>query len=193
MPSTRRAVLGAVAGALGAGLAGCSALTGGTASSSRAVPPAGERITDYDTARHVVDGEERLFHWSGDDDRSSERLFLATPADRERVTFDRSDGPVATVVAETDLSRRSLVLLQGRHTACHRLDVMGVTKRPDTVRVQLCRESRPADVACAVEDRQSTALALRLPLDGRSLSEGLQVTRSSRCTDRYGPSREGDR
>ena len=191
MPSTRRALLGAAAGALAGGLAGCSALSG-SATSSRHVPPRGDPVTDYAIARHVVDGERQLFHWTGDDDRPDEQLFLATPAERSAVSFDDADGsPVAGFAAETDLETHSLVLVQARHGACQRLDVFGVTKRPDEVRLHRCRAPRPADEQCSMGDRQSTALAVRLPFDGRSLSEGLNAVESSRCEDRFGPYRDG--
>jgi hypothetical protein len=186
MPSNRRRLLGAAAGALATGLAGCGLLSG-SASSSRGGPPDGDPVTDYETARHVVDGERQLFHWTGDD-RSADQLFVATPDERSAVEFD-GNGPVATFVADTDLRQRSLALFQKRHEACRRLDVVDVRRRSDEVSLRLCRETRPADDACSLDASRSTALAVRLPFDGRDLPGGLSVVSSTGCFDPYGPYR----
>lgn len=189
MPSNRRRLLGAAAGALATGLAGCGLLSG-RASSSRGGPPDGDPVTDYETARHAVVGERTLFHWTGDDHRSDSRLFVATPDERSKVAFDTGgEDPVSTLVAETDLQRASLVLLQRPHEACRRLDVVDVRRRSDEVDLRLCRETRPADEACSLGASRSTALALRLPFDGRDLPEGLSVVSSTDCFDPYGPYR----
>lgn len=190
MPSTRRNALRAAAGAVCASLAGCNALPG-SGSSPTESREHGDPVPNYDTARHVAAGEKRLFHWTGRSDRSNEHALVATDEERSAVALDvGDDASVASFVAETDLSQSSIALFQKRHPACQRLDVFGLGKRPDELRVHLCQEPRPADQECQTEDRQSTLLAVRLPFDGESLS-GLSVVESSRCESRFGPYRDG--
>lgn len=188
MPSTRRETLGAGAGLLGACLAGCNALYGDDSSSAEV--GAGDPVTGYATARHVVDGERALFRWTGSTDRPSDQLLVRSDEERSAVTFPGEDSPVRRFVAETDLEAAVVVLVQRRHGACLRLDAFGVSRRPDELRVHTCREPRPADERCRTGDRRSTALALRLSIEGSSVPE-LSVVDSSRCENRFGPYREG--
>jgi hypothetical protein len=191
MPSTRRRVLQAAVGGLAAGLAGCGLLTG-SGSSRRRGPPAGDPVTGYETARHVVDDDRNLFYWTGEEDRSNDQLLVATPDERAAVAFDTDgDDPVSALLADANLEEAAVVLFQRRHGACRELRAFAVGRRPDEVSVTLCQAVRPADEACDVDDQRTTALALRLPFDARSLSEGLRVVESSDCVDRYGP-REGE-
>jgi len=190
MPSTRRDALGAAAVALSACLAGCNAFSA-TDSSRTPHPGTGDRVTDYETARQVATGDRRLFRWTGDDHRSSEHLLVTTRDERAAVAFDLpADDPVPRFVAETDFDRAALALFQRRHGACVRLDTFGLERRPDELRVHLCTKPRPADERCRTDRQRSTLLAVRIPVEGEAPPE-LSVVRSSRCEDRYGPSRDG--
>lgn len=191
MPSTRRRALQAVAGGLTAGLAGCGLFTG-SESSRRSAPPVGDPVTAYETARLEVAEDRNLFYWTGEDDRPNDRLLVATPDERAAVAFDTDgDDPVSTLLADADLATSAVALFQRRHGACRELRAFNVKRRPASVSVQLCQGVQPADEACDVSDERTTALALRLPFDARSLSEGLRVVKSSDCVDRYGPREEG--
>lgn len=190
MPSTRRAALGAAAGALSACLAGCGALTGSERSSSH-VPDYGAPVTDYETERFVLPEERRLFHWTGDDDRSDQQLFLTTADERDAVAFDvPGASAVEGFVAKTDMSAASLALFQRRHSACREFGISRITRRPDELRVHLCQATRPADDPCRTGVQHSTALAIRVPRGEEPASE-LSVTTRSECVDRFGPYRDG--
>ncbi|WP_276271653.1 hypothetical protein [Haloarcula litorea] len=190
MPSTRRRFLGAAAGALAATLAGCESLSGGGGRSTPA-PGTGEAVTDYETASHVVDGEQSLFRWTGEAAKSDNHLLVTTGDERSKLSFETDgESPVAAFVNETDFEGAVVALFQRRHDACRRLGTFGLTRRPDALRVHICREPRPADVACSTDERRSTALAIRVPVAGDPPAE-LSVVKSSRCESRYGPRRSG--
>jgi len=191
MPSTRRAALRAVAVAVSAGVAGCGGLSG---SGVGGAPPPGRPVPDYDHVRRVVDGERSLFRWTGDTDRDERQLLVTTADERDDVDLAADAGTeFARFVAETALADAALVLVQRRHAGCRRLGAVGVRRRPGELRAQVCRASRPADEACDAGGRRSTALALRVPVDGDGADElKLTVSVRSRCRNRLGPFREAD-
>lgn len=182
MSPTRRTALRLAASGLVAGLAGCN----GDRSSGD--DPRGELVKDYERVTASVDGERWLFRWTGEESRSRENLLLRTPEDRANVAVASGARAVRSFVDGTDFSRSSLALFQRSLDTCRRLDAYKVSRRPEAVRVYLCREPRPADVDCRTDEKRTAAVALRLPFDGDAAGE-LTTSISSRCEDRFGPRR----
>ncbi|WP_323676153.1 hypothetical protein [Halorubellus sp. PRR65] len=190
MPSTRRRALRATAGAVAAGLAGCSALSGDDERERR-----GERlgtpITDYNTERVVVEDEQRLVDWPDEDRDVRGQSLLATAEDREGLAFPTdATTPVESFLDATAFDASAVLLFQRQHGACYRLDAYRPAAKPDEISAHLCTETRPADEPCSADADRTTLLALRLPVDARDRNH-LSVTESSDCSDRFGPRSAG--
>ncbi|KTG07719.1 hypothetical protein AUR64_02440 [Haloprofundus marisrubri] len=148
-------------------------------------------MTEYETARHVVDGRQQLVRTSKESVQNDERLLIVTDDDRSALSFPTEDNtPVTSFVATTDLTNSSLALFQAHHSSCQRFDAYQILRRPAALRVHLCTEPRPADEECQQETDRSTLLAFKFPFDGSTLSE-LETVVSSECRSRFGPAPNG--
>ena len=174
MPSwSRRAALraaGTVALAGLTGLAGCS----GQSRSSHAVPvaPDKESVTDYTMVQVHTADPTPLFWRDGDppDDGDPGRtMHVTSTEERSDVTY-APDVPaarrLARFVRNTDLGSRSVYLHAQRLAACYDLVLQGVSRDDSSVHVDLCRDLKPADASCTVDDQTGVGLAIRLPFPG---------------------------
>lgn len=189
MPSTRRTFLTAVVAAVPL-TAGC-ALFSGSESSKGQTGPYGDIVLDYEQSSSTTDGEQPLYRWTGEEDRSEQYLLVSTDETVENLDFQTEDTTsVERALERTDFETTSALLVQRSHTACHSLDAFEVIRRPDEVKATLCRQVRPADTDCSTDRRQTTAMLLRLPFATTPDTE-LSVARSSRCWSRFGPQNGG--
>lgn len=191
---SRRDALRSIAAAGTLALAGCS----GEASHSDEIPrDSGETVPDPEVL-FVRDADGGVLFSSGD---PSGRTTTPEPGGVEHVTdADERDAlafrdtPPATeleaFVGATDLESESVYLLEQPVGECYELALTGVTREPDSVSADFCRELRPADVECAADAEDTVGVAIRLPFAGDDFN-GLGTGMSSECRRRPVLAREG--
>lgn len=185
MPSwSRRGALRAATSVALAGLAGCSGQSG--VSHSDPVDLNEEPVTDY-TVKQVRTTETSRLYWTGDEtpaDNDHRRTHhLTSPGELADLTFP-TDIPVASELERfarsTDFDTRSVYLHQQSIEACYDLVLRGVIRDESSVRVDLCRDLKPADVACSADGEAVVGLAVRLPFPGDDFN-GLGMSYGSQC------------
>ncbi|WP_324758829.1 hypothetical protein [Haloarcula montana] len=187
VPPTRRRFLHGAAG-IAAALAGCSGLTGGSASSTATAgerddtPPDSGRATDPDSVV-LRTNSERPPIWltdpNGDGERpdpDDRRLHIAStlvdsPGRADRVAVADIDGKerVTAFLDATDFASETLYLETNRVEECFELTLCSVSWSPDDIETDYARTIRPYNEACAVENRVFEARLIRIPA---ALDEG---------------------
>jgi hypothetical protein len=110
--------------------------------------------------------------------------FILEDAHLDRLRFDREPPGVdalRSVLAATDFESESAVLIQEPISACYALSTEYVELEDDAFHASRCRRLRPADVACAVDDRHLLVTALRVPQAYESSPSGMGLGTSSNC------------
>lgn len=165
MPSSRRAVLGACAAAV-VPLAGCGE------SPDRDDPPTTRRRNrtpaEAETRRLRYDGERLVASGSteNEDERPDPVLLVTSDAERDALRYrSEPDGrrELEAFVDDTDLSESTLLVYQASIGECYRRRLVSARRDADRLDVELCRQLRPATVACDREAEVVEVLAARLP------------------------------
>jgi hypothetical protein len=188
MPSyTRRRVLAATSAGL-ALLAGCSARD------DRLSDPPGTR-RDPEPVDHefvsvrsvdepvVFRAQRETERTLSDRRRRAGQEFVATPSDREELTFADTEAgrTVADFVAETDFAAASVLLWSTAVSGCHEVQLRSVTLQADgDPHLDFCRSVRAADVSCDDDRDETVAYAVRFPIDGSDVN-GYRLGMSSSC------------
>ncbi|SEH50386.1 hypothetical protein SAMN05192561_103217 [Halopenitus malekzadehii] len=110
--------------------------------------------------------------------------FILEDAHRDRLRFRREpEGTDAlrSFLAATDFDSESAVLIQEPIAACYELSTEYVEIEDDEFHASRCRKLRPADAACAVDDRHLLVTALRVPQAYESSPSGMGLGTSSNC------------
>ena len=202
VPPTRRRFLHGAAG-LAAALAGCSGLTGGSASSTATagerddVPPDGGRETNPDSVVLRTDTERPpiwLADPDGDDGRPNPddrrrhiRSTLIDSSERaDRVAVVDTDGSdrVRSFLDATDFASETLYLETNRIEECFELTLCHISWSPDSVGTDYARTIRAYNEACTAENRVFEARLIRIPAaldEGEVNSHGSSIG-SGTCT-----------
>ncbi|WP_135854339.1 hypothetical protein [Halorussus salinus] len=182
MPSLhRRRVLHGAVALLGA-LAGCSDATTDRGSSSGAsrpenvlYDPEAVWLRSSDRPRPLVwlpREEARVGDSSGDDSGSSsppedarQSAFVASRADADRLGVADEEGAdaVRRFVAETDFERQTLYVENREVGACRAPELCSVAWSASDIHTEYARTFRDADVACRADERDATAVVIRIP------------------------------
>ena len=188
-PWSRRRALHVAASTAVAALAGCNARTSGT--NSHPTDAAEDPVSGYEV-KHVRSANgTRLLRPTDpevEDPRPAVVEHLTDSSDLDAVSFAETDGAPAlqSFVAGTDFETHSVLLYQWEVPACSEIRLVSVTRTSDSVHADFCRARKPADVACDRDDRDLTAIAIRLPFAGDSFS-GVGSRMSSSCDRRPRP------
>jgi hypothetical protein len=146
----------------------------------------GDPVTDYD-AETVRDPDGRPLFWrdeDGESEREREGMELLTDSLPEsHLTFAEgvpaADG-LRSFAVDTDFERQSVLLYATRVSGCQHLRLEGVSRQPEQVDVSLCRELRPADVACEADADHTAGVGVRLPFPADDVN-GTGMRISSTC------------
>ncbi|MBX0321810.1 hypothetical protein EGH21_02070 [Halomicroarcula sp. F13] len=192
VPPTRRRVLHGVAG-LASALAGCGGLLDGSAESSRASPTATARQNDF--AGSESDPEsvalradtDRPPVWLADPEQEdggrpteSEHSYFRTNAlvdgaeRAERVSVADVSGAdrVGAFLDATAFDSETVYVETHQVGECFRLELCGVSWRPDEVQTDYTRVTRPYDEACRADEKVFAVRLVRIPaaLDADSVT-----------------------
>lgn len=179
---SRRQFLGAVSAAVFGGLAGC----GGSLDRANGAADLSMRsrrtVSDYETAQvRNADGAALLDEAARGRDRFYDHL--TDPGDVPPFADVAEARELARFVDATDFETESALLLVRPIPECYELRLTSVSREPDGVDSQYCREMRPADAGCDRNESDTVGIAIRLPFAGDSLS-GLGRGFRRSCGDR---------
>lgn len=177
--SRRRALRAVAATATTAVLAGCNDSTERRDTDQRR--DRGDPVTDYETTTVRADRVFAPFwleEYDDEADRPSQPVgdaLVTEPPSEGSVSFDPDADAAASLrsfVEDTDFERESVILWSTTLRGCATLRLTGVLRRADEVELSLCRQGRPADVACERDEEHTFGMGIRLPFAGEDVHVG---------------------
>ena len=139
----------------------------------------------YSTDRDESDGT------AGEPDSDVGPLLVTSEEKRESLEYrSQPDGwrAVRRFIAETDLSRHALLIVQAGIGECYQRRLVSAQREDDGLDVDFCLQLRPATVACERDAQVTEVLAVRLPFALEDV-RGYSVGMGGRC--RFRPTEGG--
>lgn len=191
---SRRRALHALATGTTVALAGCS---DGNGFANNTPTDRSQRapITDY-TARKVRDTDGDPLFWRTEDTESSDsrerrrtQTYVTSEEDLKELTFAPGSDAAAKLnmlTTSTDFDTASVWLRSTVVLECYDIRLLRVSRESNGFHTSFCRTSRPADVECRVDARDTIGFGIRLPFPGDEV-DSYGSSGSSRCHERPWP------